>query len=602
MMNPTRHKLGNKRGFAPKSWRYKGILALTLGATTLATANSAIAQEVPYVRIEMPEHNISIEGNLVGFDDDVFYIEGELGTLRIARTTAVCIGIGCPEGDTSTRPTAVREVALRSLDGETEIRGELVNVDGRHYVIRNRLGEFRVLKSDVECGGAACPDVEIYNPQFAIHGATPEVRFLAADMLRGYAAANNHQFEIDLNEGVPQKVWLMSSDSQEVVAEVDLILEDPKDALQVFSENAPDISILDAQQFNSQLSNVDDVDPTLLEKSLVAYDGLVVVGNRANPVRDLDFNELNSVWGGTVSSWRSLGGGDYPISVHMVSEDATTGNDAQIWLSNFGQSDLGDIVRHETEADVLEAVESDRNAIGIVHRAAAVSQHAKMLDLRKTCGLTSSPTSFDMQIAQYPLTQPVYAFGRTSGMHPVAQSFMAWTQSPEAQQLAGKSGFVGTALQRMKMQDMGVAVIHTAAVEPDFDGNEFSSMMRELRDADRLSISFRFLPGSATLDEASVQNVKDLAGRLRRSEFDGQEVLLVGFADSIGPADRNTALSQRRAQTVQNVLEQEFDPETLARLNVQSLSFGEQMPLDCNETDSGRANNRRVEVWVRTAS
>ena len=207
-----------------------------------------------------------------------------------------------------------------------------------------------------------------------------------------------------------------------------------------------------------------------------------------------------------------------------------------------------------------------------------------------------------MQIGQYPATNPVYAFGRSSGIHPVAASFVAWMQTPEAQQLTGRSGFVGTQLQRERMEDLGVAVIHTAAEEPDFDGAEFSSMMRELRDADRLSIVFRFLPGSATLDEASRQNVKDLAGRLRRSEFDGQEVLMVGFADSIGPADRNTVLSGRRAQAVLDVLKAEFDNETLARLNLQSLSFGEQMPLDCNETDDGRANNRRVEVWVRTAS
>ncbi|MEP4260723.1 MAG: OmpA family protein, partial [Rhizobiaceae bacterium] len=83
---------------------------------------------------------------------------------------------------------------------------------------------------------------------------------------------------------------------------------------------------------------------------------------------------------------------------------------------------------------------------------------------------------------------------------------------------------------------------------------------------------------------------------------DGQEILLVGFADSIGPADRNTVLSQRRAETVENLLAAEFDPQTRERLNIQALSFGEQMPLDCNETDDGRANNRRVEVWARVSN
>jgi phosphate transport system substrate-binding protein len=225
-----------------------------------------------------------------------------------------------------------------------------------------------------------------------------------------------------------------------------------------------------------------------------------------------------------------------------------------------------------------------------------------MFDLRKSCGLTASPTDFDMQIEHYPLTLPIKAYGQSASMHPVAKSFLDWAQTFEAQRHVAPQGFVSTQLQRTKMRDMGVSIIHTAAVEPDFDGREFASMMRELRDADRLSISFRFLPGSSSLDDESVENIKDLATRLRRSEFDGQEVLLVGFADSVGPADRNTVLSERRAEAVRTVLEAEFEAETRDKLNIQVLSFGEQMPLDCNDTDDGRANNRRVEVWTRVAN
>ncbi len=573
------------------------------GLLSFAVAGSAFAQDNPYVRIEMPEHAVSLEGELIDFDSEVYYIQGQLGVLRVKRTEAICIGVGCPDSEeTTSSPSSARAVVLHSIDGETQISGELVTVDDTHYVIRNRLGEFNILKSNVECEGSACPNVQVYDPQFAVHGATPEVRTLVADLLRGYAVAHDQDFEIDLIDDAPEKVRILSKADQEIIAEVNLVIESPKDALEVLSDNVPDITILDQQQFNAHLHAVADVRPDDLEQALLGYDGLVIAGNRANPVRDLDALEIAGISNGSISSWRTLGGGEYPVTMHVVDDDATTGSDAQVWLSSFGQPDVGHIVRHKTEAEVLAAVELDRNAIGLVHRATASAHHAKMMDVRRSCGLTTSPTSFDMQIGQYPMTQPVYAYGRSSGMHPVAESFLTWVRSSEAQQVTARSGFVSTELQRMRMQDMGVAVIHTAAEELDFDAQEFSSMMRELRDADRLSISFRFLPGSATLDEASVQNVKDLAARLRRSEFDGQEVLLVGFADSIGPADRNTVLSARRADTVRSVLEAEFDTETLGRLNVSSLSFGEQMPLDCNETDEGRANNRRVEVWVRTAS
>jgi phosphate transport system substrate-binding protein len=598
-MNPVDNKQSNAKR-ASEFIGSKGFVAPLIGAFVLATTTPILAQESQFVRIDIPEKDITLEGELVSFDDEVFVIKSELGELKVVRDGATCIGIACPEDIVASAPALTgRDVILKAIEGETQIKGELVDVDSEHYVIRNFLGEFRILKADVECGGPACPNIEFYDPQFAIHAVTPEVRVMISELLQGYATANDQVAEVDGNSDAPETVRLYTSADHELVAEISLITETSQDALQIMSENTPDIAILDQQQFSSNLSIVENVDPATLEQTLLAYDGQVIIGNQGNPVRDLSSVDVATILGESDGSWLPYGGGDFPISVHMVNEASTTGADASLLLSNFGASDASGIVTHDTEAEVIAAVEADRNAIGFVHRAAAVVENSKMLDLRKTCGLTSSPSNFDMQVNQYPLTQPVYAFGRSAGMHPVAESFVAWTQTSEAQQHTGGTGFVSTQLQRIKMQDMGVAVIHTAAVEPDFDGAEFASMMRELRNADRLSITFRFKPGSAALDDISIDNVKDLAERLRRSEFDGQEILLVGFADSIGPADRNTVLSQRRAETVETLLAAEFDPEARERLNIQPMSFGEQMPLDCNETDDGRANNRRVEVWAR---
>ena len=151
----------------------------------------------------------------------------------------------------------------------------------------------------------------------------------------------------------------------------------------------------------------------------------------------------------------------------------------------------------------------------------------------------------------------------------------------------------------MRLEDMGMMLIHTAAVEPDFDGNQYSSMMSELRNADRLSISFRFQTGSSILDVESVRNLRELAGRMENGEFTGLEVMLVGFADSIGDRFRNTQLAERRALAVRDILARELSPATEQQLRLTPLSYGELLPLSCNTSDVGRARNRRVEVWLR---
>ncbi len=222
-----------------------------------------------------------------------------------------------------------------------------------------------------------------------------------------------------------------------------------------------------------------------------------------------------------------------------------------------------------------------------------------MLSLRKVCGLIVPPTDFEIKIGNYPLSRPFYAYAMRDGIAPFARDFLEWTKTDTAQTSVGLAGFAGAALHRMRMQDLGVMLIHNIAVEPDFNTAQFKEMTAQLREADRLSISFRFTSGSSTLDEDSVSNIRDMAARLRNRQFDGMEVLLVGFADSVGDSARNTLLASRRANAVRSILAREFDTETLSRFKLTALSFGEQLPLDCNDTPQGRANNRRVEVWLR---
>jgi len=69
---------------------------------------------------------------------------------------------------------------------------------------------------------------------------------------------------------------------------------------------------------------------------------------------------------------------------------------------------------------------------------------------------------------------------------------------------------------------------------------------------------------------------------------------VVGFTDSIGSDAYNQALSERRASSVaQYLLSQGVAPNKLT-----SEGKGESQPVADNETDEGRAKNRRVELHI----
>ncbi|MEM7528550.1 MAG: phosphate ABC transporter substrate-binding/OmpA family protein [Pseudomonadota bacterium] len=573
-------------------------ICIMAGLGWFAGSGAAEAETLGHVTLQALEGNAQINGELLDFDGETYVVQSSVGRVEIAADAVSCIGAACtPSPASGGVAQPVRSVVLRANNDGTEIHGELVEFDGKAYVIRTVLGEFRVQRSIVECLGPACPEIVTYEPQFAVYSSDGDKQALLSYLWKGYAEANGHRYEASPETGTPELIRLFNH-SDTLVAEISFKAAGTQSVASALSGGDVDLAILDRGLAAEEVRS-SGFDLTRSQHTMLGHDGLVVIANEEMPVTAIATDEMRRIWSGQLRSWKSLGGGDFPVTLHVVEGRLAKAPKSLIQLARFNEQQPDRVVQHDSEESVIAAVEADRNAIGVVNRAAAVTTGAKMLGIRKVCGLTASPSDFDMEVEHYPMSVPIHAYGKGAGIHPVAASFMEWAETGDAQRHVSEAGYSSAGLKRMKIQDMGMALIHTAAVEPDFDGAEFSAMMQELRYADRLSITFRFLPGSSTLDAASIESMKSLANRLRAREFDGQEILLVGFADSVGPADRNTTLAAQRANAVRSVLSQEFDPETLSKIKLNAMSFGEQMPVDCNDTDAGRANNRRVEVWAR---
>ncbi len=75
-------------------------------------------------------------------------------------------------------------------------------------------------------------------------------------------------------------------------------------------------------------------------------------------------------------------------------------------------------------------------------------------------------------------------------------------------------------------------------------------------------------------------------------EYPELRVIVEGHADSVGSDNYNRALSQRRAQAVVNYLVGKVGIDA-GRL--EAIGYGESTPVASNETDDGRAKNRRVQ-------
>lgn len=77
------------------------------------------------------------------------------------------------------------------------------------------------------------------------------------------------------------------------------------------------------------------------------------------------------------------------------------------------------------------------------------------------------------------------------------------------------------------------------------------------------------------------------------------KITVMGYTDSQGSDSDNQKLSENRASSVRNYLVQ----KGVAQDRIASKGLGESNPVASNDTETGRANNRRVEIIVdRTSS
>lgn len=123
--------------------------------------------------------------------------------------------------------------------------------------------------------------------------------------------------------------------------------------------------------------------------------------------------------------------------------------------------------------------------------------------------------------------------------------------------------------------------------------------VRVVRDGDQIQL---IMPSNITFntDEYLIKNefyaTLDSVGKVLYKYKDTQ-LDVIGHTDSTGQDDYNMTLSQQRANSVASYLENRGIPGN----RLATLGMGETQPIANNDTAAGRAQNRRVELYVTAA-
>jgi outer membrane protein OmpA-like peptidoglycan-associated protein len=108
-----------------------------------------------------------------------------------------------------------------------------------------------------------------------------------------------------------------------------------------------------------------------------------------------------------------------------------------------------------------------------------------------------------------------------------------------------------------------------------------------------VNLTVNFASGSADLTPDAVRTLDELGSALSSKELAGYHFRIEGHTDTVGSAEYNRALSERRAEAVVDYIAKKFSVETT---RLQAVGMGEQGLMVPTPPQTAEPRNRRVQV------
>jgi phosphate transport system substrate-binding protein len=513
------------------------------------------------------------------------------------------------------------EVTLRMKGGAFELRGRLKSFEGGRYTIENKVfGTMTLDAANMECIGAGCPGQP--RPKVAaeklptapvpkaggpskvigVHGSTAVGWELMPALVRAYAERIGGSVSTFSGANPLEEVLkVLDAKGRDIIA-FDLKRYGTPTAFGGLEDGSAQIGVASRpinEQEAARLARAGT--PGIRSpqyEHVLGLDGLVIIVAQDNPAVSLSIDNIAKIFAGQVTDWSEVGLPPGKINVYSTSKKSGTfaAFDSLV-LQPRTLALVASTKLLLSTAEVADAVAADPNGIGVT--SFAFIRDAKGLNVENSCGLITRPSVFTVKTEEYPLTRRLYLYTTAKPSHPHVKVFLDFALSKEAQPVIGSAQFVDQTPDSLGFDDQGGRIAYALnAPNEDFNIGEMRQLIADMNGARRLSITFRFKTASSELDTKARADIDRLVALASTPELRGKRILLLGFADAVGPYVGNSALSLGRATQVKDTLlaagKGIIDPALVVH-----KGYSELAPVACNDQLEGRILNRRVEVWVR---
>src|SRR3981081_2390137 len=172
-----------------------------------------------------------------------------------------------------------------------------------------------------------------------------------------------------------------------------------------------------------------------MKPTIVAYDGIAVIVNSANPVKALTKKQVEQIFTGDVTDWSAIGGKGGKISIYTRNTSSGTYSDFKE-LAMKKRDYAPSSQKMAGNEQIASEVGKNPNGAGYVGLAYTKAGGVKVMPIDGV-----SPSTQTVHAKTYPYARPrfYYTNGEPSGL---AKEFLDFTIGPTGQKIVAQVGFV----------------------------------------------------------------------------------------------------------------------------------------------------------------
>ena len=179
-----------------------------------------------------------------------------------------------------------------------------------------------------------------------------------------------------------------------------------------------------------------DDEKTSVQGTIVAYDGIALLVNPENPVKNISLEDVKKIYTGEITNWKELGGDDSTIVVVSREEGSGTRDAFQEIVGYESEELLKDATISDGSGAVKTTVAGNKNAIGFASFE-YIDNTVAALNIDDV-----EPTADNVKSGSYKISRPFILVTKEDTLTEDGQKLISFVLSDEGQQIVEENKLI----------------------------------------------------------------------------------------------------------------------------------------------------------------